>query len=113
VKASEINEQFSQEGLNAESPALAAPKYPALAELAALLAQRLSTGAIFAMLGLDAFTVRAVIVVVINLPMCGRILRRTCVICRYFRHLCKIPPPDNDDLTSFVSFAKTKMNTFN
>jgi hypothetical protein len=46
-----------------------------LAEITALLAQRLSICSVFAMLSFDAFTIRAVIVVVIYLPMFGRVLR--------------------------------------
>ena len=88
-------------------PSLAAPSSSiALAEFAALLAKRLSICAIFSMLGLDAFAVRAVIVVVINLPMFGWVLRGVCVICGYFCHLGKNPLLDNDGFRSFVSFGK-------
>lgn len=80
--------------------------FKALAELTALLAQRLAASTIFAMFSLDAFTVRAVIVVVVHLSIFGRVLWGICVICGYFCHLYKSPPLHCGLLNGFVPFGK-------
>ena len=51
-----------------------------LTEAYAVCAARLPASAAHAMLGLNALPVRAIVVIVIHVPMLGRVLRRSCVV---------------------------------
>lgn len=57
-----------------------------LAELDALVATLLAACSTLTMFRLDSFTIGAIIVIVIDLPVFGWILGGICMICRNFCH---------------------------
>ena len=52
-------------------------------ELFAGIAERLAAGTGLAMFGFDALPVRAILVIVMHVPVCGRVFFGICVICRH------------------------------
>jgi len=58
-----------------------------LTESNAFFAARLASSPVLSMFWQDSLSVRAIIMVVINLPVRWRGLNGICMVCGYFRHL--------------------------
>ena len=78
-----------------------------LAKPDAFLAARLVPGSVYAMLGLDFLPVRAVIVIVMDIPMLRRVFERVRVVRRYLCHWASLLSEESYQIINALSQTRS------